>query len=247
MSDTKNGSRRALLLLSVIGISTKICADHDVPLENHPLDAAPSSTESIQYQHCNKDYLEEKPEILCEVKSTDAPAFNTKPILSFAEQVDIRPENCESYFDDYLHTRRGLRIESALEVMPRFRHYTGTVSTFPVIDFYGMGHAHVVKSKDLTAQVYSGNTESDALYKSIMADAADIQERFLDVLAEDQFITDSVRGVTTTIRNGDISNVVLHIVIQTGIATADQINQLKRAKLELDSRWGFNLKVIEIP
>lgn len=243
MSKPKITSTEAFLFLCLLTASTDISADHNNPLTKFSLE----DQQNDKNQHCS-DYVKiEASEALCQTQSENDSVFDTKPILSISTQIDIRPESCQSFFDDYLHTRRGLRIESALYTIPIFSNYTETVATFPVIDFINNSNAHVAKSKDLAAQIYSNDSLTNSLFESIVADAEDIEQRFLNVLTDKQLISATVHGKTTTIRAGDITSITLHIVIQAGMATADQINQIRLAKEEISNRLGFELTVIEIP
>ena len=244
MSNSKKLNFRKSVLIGLISTSTSVLADHYNQLVEFSADEI---SDSLEYQNCLEQDSEDSTEQLCNTQNDKQVIFDTKPILSISEQVDIRPETCESFFDDYLHTRRGLRIESALNTIPIFKNYTESVSTFPIVDFIGNGKAHVVKSKDLSAQIYSSESNPQPLYQSIIEDAEAIKERFLDVLAEKQVMTATVHGRTTTIRAGDVTTIDLHIVVQASMATPNQIEQIKFAEKELKNRWGFNLRIIEIP
>ncbi len=187
-------------------------------------------------------------ETLCEIQGSDASsAFNTPSLIGDALQIDIRPENCGSFFDDYLHTRRGLRIESALETSDFYGSYNTTVSVFPIVDFYANGLVRVVKTRDLTAESFAKDSKGDALYKQIIDDAKEIKKRLIANLQNAHSLIASSDGSTTIITADDVKNVVLDVVVQAGMATASHIEQLKRAAIELKTQWGFELKIIEIP
>lgn len=242
MSFNSSINSSIIILVGLSITSNNLLADHLLPSSNISIDE-----QSIANQHCSDNIEPDASEPLCEIDSPNGSAFNTSPILNFSTQVDIRPITCESFFDDYLHTRRGIRIESALHTTSYFSGYMETVSTFPVIDFISEGKAHVTKSKDLTARIYNDNSGRSPLFDSIVSDAEDIEERFFKRLEQENSITASVQGKTTTIRAGEIDNLTVHIIIQAGMATPDQINQIKRAKNELNMRWGFKLEIFEIP
>jgi len=54
-------------------------------------------------------------------------------------------------------------------------------------------------------------------------------------------------GQTTTIIASDFDEVVLEMVVQYGMASPNQIEQIQRAQQELKERWNITLRVIEIP
>lgn len=186
-------------------------------------------------------------EPLCDISTTEQPAFDTQPITYFSDQIDLRPENCESFYDDYLHFRRGMRVESALGTVSNFNSYQETVSTFPVIDFISGSRGHVVKSKDLTSTTYNKPTLNGPLYDSIIADALDIQTRVFDSIKEKGYLAASAKGSTTIIRHGELKQVSMHIIIQAGMATDRQVSEIIKAREEVKRVWGFDLEIIEIP
>ena len=187
-------------------------------------------------------------EELCQkpMNDTDALSF-VEPIFPDSQQIDIRPKDCRSFFDDYLNTRRGLRIESALEKSQFYNSYQNTVSSFPVIDFISNGVARVVKTRDLASDSFNNLQNDNALYEQIIRDARDVHERFFQTLDSEGSISTTVHGKTTTIRSGEINKVYLDFVVQTGMASQSQIKQIKRAKKEIYRRWGYELQLIEIP
>ena len=176
-----------------------------------------------------------------------SPAFTSSPLIADAIQLDIRPEDCTSFFDDYLHTRRGLRIESALEIAFEYQHYQSTVTNFPIIDFFSTGDLRVVKTRDLTANSFQASSVSETLYKQIISDAEDIQDRFLNVLDNEGTISATANGSTTNISRSDVGSITLDIIIQAGIASVQHATQIKRAKQEVKQKWGFDIRIIEIP
>jgi len=171
------------------------------------------------------EYPTTESENLCESsESIASDAFIAPPLLRDSIQVDLRPENCQSFFDDYLHTRRGLRIESALRTIPPFSHYYSTTYTFPVVDFY-----------------------SNALYEQIIKDAAETNERLNLFTDNGQLLATSSTGQSTTLSRNDVKAVSIDIVIQTGLATSAHAKQIRKAAIELKRRWGYSLQLIEIP
>lgn len=120
-------------------------------------------------------------------------------------------------------SQRGLEIEAQLGGnLPR---------SFPTIDEFRNGVATSIKSVDLTATTYQ---DTGALTSRL--------ERYVDKVAE--FRGKSFDGVT--IRARDVTQRVLHIAIQPGVATADQ-----RAVLQQLAQYGENrgvrLIVTEVP
>jgi len=187
-------------------------------------------------------------ETLCQAALEDNDALSfAEPILPESQQLDIRPGNCFSFFDDYLHTRRGLRIESALKRSLFYKKYESTVSTFPVIDFIDNGVARVVKTRDLASDSFNNPNNENALFDQIMNDAKDINERFVNILESEDSISATSNGKTTKIVVGDVKEIFLDIVVQTGMASASHTSQIKRAKDEVLRRWGYRLQLIEIP
>lgn len=248
MSKPKAAHFRTWYFLSLITTSMQASADHEKPLSSFSNKTQSTDLELISdTQHCEQNPQKDTNEPLCERAVDDNRDFDTKPILNISTQLDIRPESCFSFFDDYRHTRRGLRIETALSTSPLFNDYQKTVSTFPVIDFIASGHAHVVKSKDLAAKIYQGNAELSPLYKSIIMDAEEVNQRIVNALDNNKTITATAYGESTSLQPGDITALTLHVVIQTSIATESQIEQIKLAENELNKQWGFKLRVIEIP
>ena len=90
--------------------------------------------------------------------------FPSSPIDSQTLQLDVRPADCQSFFEDYLHTRRGLRIEDALQHIEFYKPYESTVTTFPIVDFISNDHIRVVKTRDLSAAVFNSPGNTDTLY-----------------------------------------------------------------------------------
>ena len=187
-------------------------------------------------------------EILCQAALEDNDALSfAEPVLPESQQLDIRPGNCFSFFDDYLHTRRGLRIESALKQSLFYKKYESTVSTFPVIDFIDNGVARVVKTRDLASDSFNNPNNENALFDQIMNDAKDINERFFNILESEGSISATSNGKTTKIVMGNVKEIFLDIVVQTGMASASHTSQIKRAKDEILRRWGYRLQLVEIP
>ncbi len=173
--------------------------------------------------------------------------FQTSPILLHSVQIDVRPADCRSFFEDYLHPRRGLRIERALENIDYYDSYRSTVTTFPVVDFIDGGEIRVVKTRDLSADMFNNPNNPDALYDQILNDAESVRTDLLDKLGERNILTATVNGVTTTISRDDFDAITIDIIIQAGMASLAQIEQIQRAKLEIEKRWGFKLQILEIP
>jgi len=235
------------LILALLALPLNGIADHGTPLELFSPDKIPNKNPPITSQHCLAVAPDGKAELLCQVENTNGVVFDTKPILDISSQIDIRPESCQSFFDDYLHTRRGLRIEAAIHGAPQFADNEKTVSTFPIVDFIANKEAHVLVSKDLSSTIYISKSNDEPLYASIIEDAEAIEERFVRELAVNKSITAKANGQSTTIDYGEVESLTLHIVIQSGIPTLAQITQIRRAEKELRKRWNLKLKIIEIP
>ena len=247
MHHFKSAMLPASVILSAVLTSPSVTADHNNPLLRFKPKHEPNQSISDARSRCEQDGMVNGSEPLCEDASNDTPIFESNPILSISTQIDIRPENCISFFDDYLHTRRGLRIESALNTTDQFSRYEKTVATFPVVDFISGKQAHVVKSKDISAQIYTSEAGSQPLYDSIIADAKEIETRILAVLKIEGEISATVHGRSTTLLPGGITAFTLHIIIQAGMASPNQVKQIELAALELKRRWGVQLAIIEIP
>jgi len=166
--------------------------------------------------------------------------FSNPSLNSNTIQIDIRPPDCKSYFDDYLHTRRGLNIEKALEHLFAQYSYTATPQTFPVIDLMNGNTAHVIKSRDLSKPVFQAQ---DALYETLKQDIIEIERLFENRNTH----TANFQGQSTTITQSQVDNYVLNIVIQNGLATDSQKQQLLKILKELEGRKDITLNVIEIP
>ena len=207
--------------------------------------ASEFQTEEEEFLHHCEDSAES--ERLCPNIGTENDRVFSEPILSWSTQVDVRPQSCQSFFDDYLHTRRGIRIESALKDASPFSSYKSTVRTFPVVDFYSDGSVRVVKTRDLSSSSFTSDSSESRLFKQLITDAEEIQKSLIERLKLRKEISATVFGETTTIREGEVKDVTIDLVIQSGIATASHALQLDLAAKEIKRRWGFSLQVIEIP
>lgn len=232
--------------LAILGL----CVNPTTAISNYiqtndkPTDKNENTSELPNLLECGKNDQIEK---LCDAEDSEIPAFESNPIVYFSKQIDIRPENCGSFYDDYLHFRRGMRVESALGTVSGFSSYRETVSTFPVIDFISGTRGHVVKSKDLTSDTYNKQSLNGPLFDSIVKDAREIQIRILDELDNKGYLSATAKGLTTTIRNGELRDITLNVIIQASMASEYQIIQIRKAKEEIKRVWGFDLAIIEIP
>jgi len=172
--------------------------------------------------------------------STEPFDFDNPLIADASTQIDIRPPNCKSYFDDYLHTRRGLQIEQALGNHFSLNGFAATPQTFPVIDFINNDTAHVIKSRDLSKAIFQSE---NALYEQIMLDIQEIETLFDDTNS----LSAHYQGQSMTLRETQIQRSVLNIVIQNGLATESQKRQINRVLIELEQRTDIVLSIIEIP
>ena len=194
------------------------------------------SGETLNELHC--DNPEPTPDSHCAPRKQFL--FSSPLVASNTTQIDIRPPNCKSYFDDYLHTRRGLHIESALASHFRLNGYTPTPQTFPIIDFINGNTAHIIKSRDLSKE----NLQSkSALYDQLKQDIQEIDKMF----EQNTELSANFQNQSMTIRQNQIQRSVLDIVIQNGLATESQKQQILKVINELQHRPNISLNIIEIP
>jgi len=185
----------------------------------------------------------------CDPISHPPPArFSESSGIPGAIRVDARPGSCRSYFEDYTGTTRGSAIENGLNGLPHYSGYTSTVRSFPIVDFIG-DEFRVVRSRDLALSSYNSvqpGSES-SLFDRLIRDGQDVQRYFLEPLARDGQVSVTEQGQNTTLAAGDVRPVVLELVVRHGMASADQIAQIHRARIALQDRFGIELRVVEIP
>jgi len=116
---------------------------------------------------------------------------------------------------------------------------------FPVVDFVSNRIAYVSKSRDLSTASY--NSHRPLLYQTLLRDAKLINDKFIEPLKTDGFVSATERGITTTILNKDVDDVVLELTIRHNTATQFQRLQLARAMRDIPLKYGIELRVVEIP
>jgi len=164
-----------------------------------------------------------------------------------AKQLDLRPADCGSFFDDYMHTRRGASIETALGSTEPFNQLIATSRTFPVVDYFNDTEAHMVTSRDLTADSYLSTNGSKPLYDQLISDAERVQTAFVNRMAKDGLITANDGKKTTEMYKNKNRTIYIDVVVQADMASDSQIAQIKLATTEIMKRFGFKLQIIEIP
>jgi hypothetical protein len=201
--------------------------------------------EALLLEQSNADNADMDCPDQCDTNNHPAPDdFESGPSIDEALTIDVRPESCQSYFREYIGIERGSRIEEALA---HAHHYAGAVATvrsFPIVDFISDGEARVVRSRDLASQTY---TASGALYERLMRDGRDIESGLIMPLREDGAIERTELGATTRLEAASAVTIVLEVVVQHGMTTSIQLDELRRAASDLASTWGIVLRIIEIP
>ena len=173
--------------------------------------------------------------------------FFSEMTIPGAVRVDARPASCESYFIEFYGTERGSEIETGFEQHERYAQAQATVRSFPIVDFLLNGEALVIRSRDLTSASYNNPDNADALYQRLLRDGSEINQLLLQPLMEQETIMVTEQGDSTSLTQADVQVVVLELVIQAGMASAEHIAQMQRAAQELAARWGIVLRIIEIP
>ncbi len=181
----------------------------------------------------------------CDTEATPpSEDFQSGPSIDEAITLDVRPESCQSYFAEFIGIDRGTRIEQALESSSHYIGTQATVRSFPVVDFIGLGEARVVHTRDLASATYSA---PGAVHQRLMSDAREIADDLIAPLAEHGFIERTEQGETTRLENSPPPTIVLEMVVQHGIASDPQIDEIRQAASDLASEWGIVLRIIEIP
>jgi len=199
-----------------------------------PAECRPSGAESVR-----------APEPSCDTTSDPIDRdFLDGPGIPGALRLDARPASCRSYFVEHRGTERGERIETALAGLAHYAHYAPTVRSFPIVDFIG-AELRVVRSRDLALSTYDNSP--DGLYERLLRDGDDIARHLLEPLARDGRLSVTELGRTTTLGPPAARPVVLELVVRRGFASADQVEQIERARAALQERHGVRLRVIEIP
>ncbi len=204
--------------------------------------AAPRS--AVAAAHCPVD------EVCDATASPPEEAFAAGSHVPGAATRDLRPASCRSYFVDYYGTVRGERIEDALVTSPEVTGRVPTVTDFPVVDFVSATELVSVRSRDLSSPTYT-NASRPALFDQLMRDGRDARRLVMEPLRAGDSVEAQPRpgelGVITRIDAQPPRRFVLELVVRHGAATPDQIEQIRRAREELATRHGIELRVVEIP
>ncbi len=184
----------------------------------------------------------------CDAKNNPPPhSFQLSQPSRHALKIDLRPQSCRSYFVDYNGIDRGVKLEAGMLRHSRYSNLLPTVRSFPVVDFIDGREAVAVYTKDLTSKTYNPISHPDGLYKSILQDAHNIDDKFLSKLQTLGSVSAKEKGETTTIRQSQVDTLRMEIMIQAGVATPTQLAQIERARLSLMARWNIKLLVVHIP
>lgn len=159
--------------------------------------------------------------------------------------LDLRPEECNSYFDFRSPIARGSAIEDAIALHDRYATATPTVQWFPSIDFTLDNTAIVQVSRDLTSATYTNNP--DILFRLLLQEADNLRENFIEPLETEGFVTANESAESTTIHRSDIDGYRIELIVQSGRMTALQATAIARAAQDLRDNHGITLQVIEIP
>ena len=187
---------------------------------------------------------------VCDTEAFPPPeGFLDGPGIPGAVRRDVRPGSCRSHFVEHVGTRRGLAIEHGLGRLDGTGIGLPTVPSFPIVDFVTADELVVVRSRDLASPTYDDPTR-DALYERLMRDGRDVERLLLAPLSEDGHVAapapagvGGIRRIETT----PARTVVLELVVRHGMASASQVAQIERARVELARRYGIELRVVEIP
>ena len=184
----------------------------------------------------------------CDSDAHPAPASTQTPSFTGAIAVDLRPATCNSYFVEYFGTTRGQEIEYGLDTHSRYQRYSSTVRSFPIIDLIGDDELLIVRSRDLTSASYDPQIFPDGLYRRLLQDALDIQDKFITPLQTNGFLESTELGETTRVDSEILDRpMVLEVIIRHGFASPEHIAQINRAREVIEQTYGIALRVIEIP
>lgn len=237
---------RAYALLFVMSQST-VGAQTTVPeFANDTL--LSGDTNSADQPILNPCVVSPAPDGLCLQSNAEQSHQLTKSAgITRTRFVDIRPANCNSFFDDYKHTRRGTNIENALRTVEPYKQLTSTSRVFPLVDFYSISELRVVQSRDLLADIYNNPLREDYLYTQLLQEATLISSKLVNKLKELGSISANDGTRITTIEHSANRKIYMDLVIQAGTATEQQIEQLNRAIDAIGQKFGYTLAIIEIP
>ncbi len=173
------------------------------------------------------------------------PATTAQPGVS---RIDARPASCESYFIEYFGTERGSQIEDGLAGLSPYQGLQQTVRSYPIVDFIDNDRLIAVRSRDLANNSFNDPGNPNALLYRLMRDGREIQDRFLDPLAENGEVSVEELGLSTTIQEGVLPpNMVLQLVIRDQIASPSHWTQIAQARERLWETYSITLEVVIIP
>ena len=184
----------------------------------------------------------------CNVSDNPPPSsFQLSQPIPHSVKIDLRPQSCRSYFVDYNGIDRGVKLEAGMLTHARYTNLVSTVRSFPVVDFIDGREAVAVYTKDLTSKTYNPISQPDGLYQSIVQDAQKADDKFLNRLKTQGFVSAKEKGITTTITNIQIDALRMEVMIQAGVATSAQLAQIEQARLTLLATSNIKLVTVFIP
>lgn len=161
--------------------------------------------------------------------------------------IEIRPENCDSFFDIQNPIWRGRAIEQAMSQSEQYENAIQTVDWFPAVDFI-IGRTAVIQvSRDLSVASYNLPTQPRALYHRLMREGRSVSERFLSPLQSEGSVSATSRGETTVIRSSDIDDLRFELIVKRGSIQPHHLVQITQAQQTLMRESGIRMVVIEIP
>ncbi|MEE9334689.1 MAG: hypothetical protein V3U65_11435 [Granulosicoccaceae bacterium] len=174
-------------------------------------------------------------------------SFQLSQLDPHSTKIDLRPKSCRSYFVDYNGIDRGIKLEAGMLRHSRYNKLISTIRSFPVVDFIDGREAVAVSTKDLTSKTYNPIVNPVGLYTSIIQDAQKVNDKFLSKLQTLGSVSATEKGVTTTIASTQIDSLRMELMIQAGVATPTQLEQIERARLILLTKWNIKLITVIIP
>ncbi len=184
----------------------------------------------------------------CNVSDNPPPSsFQLSQPARYSVKIDLRPQSCRSYFVDYNGIDRGVKLEAGMQTHARYTNLVSTVRSFPVVDFIDGREAVAVYTKDLTSKAYNPISQPDGLYQSIIQDAQKADDKFLNKLKTQGFVSAKDKGITTTISNTQVDALRMEVMIQAGVATPSQLAQIEQARLTLLATSNIKLVTVLIP
>jgi len=183
----------------------------------------------------------------CQDPTAELPVGFTDPTSGNIIRIEARSYDCHSYFTAFPDIQRGTEIEEALAAFPPYLGSHSGGHSFPVADYWNNGSVYVIHSRDLTAASYDPLITPNGLYDQVMQDGEAINENLIQPLQINGEITHTELGVTTTLSADQAQVIYLDVVVQYGVMTESQREQLNRAAEELLELYGIVVRIIEIP